>query len=221
MDLGLERAGWSCAWQVESDPYARRILTKHWEAVPRFEDVRGVGASELAIVDMVAGGFPCQDLSAANVTGREGLNGSKSGLWSEFGRIIEELRPKLVLVENIAQGWRAWVPFVRRDLWRLGYASLPVQLCAGTFGAWHRRPRCFVVAHANRDSESLEPIHGKVASLRPVARARGPWRTPAPGAFRVADGLPGEMDQLRGIGNAVVPQVAEWLGRQIKAAIDG
>jgi DNA (cytosine-5)-methyltransferase 1 len=217
MDLGLERAGWRCAWQVEIDSYARRVLAKHWPAVPRFRDVREVGTAELARVDLIAGGFPCQDISAAHTNGeRLGIAGPRSGLWHEFARIVGELRPRAVIAENVDQ-WHRWLPDVRADLAGLGYASVPLELPAGALGALHPRPRVFVVAYANGESEPLRALHEEVAGLRPVARGDGHWRTPAPGVLRVADGLPGEMDRLRTLGNAVVPQVAEWLGQRLLA----
>ena len=100
MDLGLERAGMQCKWQVEINPYAQKVLAKHWPHVDRFEDVRAVGARELAPVDLIAGGFPCQDISHAGL--RAGIDGERSGLWSEFARLVRELRPRYVLVENVA-----------------------------------------------------------------------------------------------------------------------
>jgi len=77
-DLGLERAGMECAWQVEIDPWARRVLARHWPSVPRYEDVREVGAHNLEPVDVICGGFPCQDISHAGK--RAGIEGERSGL---------------------------------------------------------------------------------------------------------------------------------------------
>lgn len=99
LDLGLERAGMKCAWQVEIDEYARKILTKHWPDIPKFTDVRTVGKHNLASVDVIAGGFPCQDVSLAGK--RRGLAGERSGLWAEYFRIIGELRPRVALIENV------------------------------------------------------------------------------------------------------------------------
>src|SRR5688572_14262480 len=99
IDLGLERAGMKCAWQVELDPFCRRVLAKHWPDVARYEDVREVGAHNLEPVDLIAGGFPCQDIS--NAGKRAGIDGERSGLWSEYARIVRELRPRYVLVENV------------------------------------------------------------------------------------------------------------------------
>ena len=98
-DLGLDRAGMSCAWQVEINPYPRRILAKHWPDVPKFEDVNNVGQHNLSTVDLVCGGFPCQDVSIAG--NRAGLAGEQSKLWFQFHRILEEIRPAWVIVENV------------------------------------------------------------------------------------------------------------------------
>lgn len=99
MDLGLERAGMRCAWQIEIDEHKRSVLSKHWPNVPKFNDVRECGKHNLEPVDLIAGGFPCQDVSHAGP--RIGINGARSGLWSEFHRIIYELRPRYTLVENV------------------------------------------------------------------------------------------------------------------------
>lgn len=174
--------------------------------------------SDLEPVDLVCGGFPCVNISTARAGGQTDLDGPQSGLWSEQRRILGALRPRWCLVENIAFRWAAWVPKVRADLAALGYASLPLELSAGSFGAPHRRPRVFVVADSHSEGESLLAIHAEVARLRPVPVGGGHWRLPPSGGFRVADGLPGSMDRLRMTGNAVVPPVAEWLGRRILAA---
>lgn len=97
--LGLERAGARVAWQVEINEQARAVLARHWPKTARYEDVREVGAGTLEAVDVVAGGFPCQDLSVAGR--RAGLGGERSGLWWEFHRIVSELRPRWVVAENV------------------------------------------------------------------------------------------------------------------------
>lgn len=145
LELGLERVGFGpVAWQVERDTFCQRVLTKHWPTVERFDDVRAVGASVLRPVSLICGGFPCQDVSAAGKG--EGLAGERSGLWSEFRRIVEELAPPLVVVENVASGARRWLPHVRRDLHLLGYRTRAVALSAFDVGAPHLRRRVFVLA---------------------------------------------------------------------------
>jgi DNA (cytosine-5)-methyltransferase 1 len=219
LDLGLERAGMTVVGQVEIDPWCQRVLAKHWPEVPRHDDVRTAarwwgGRS----VDVVCGGFPCKDISDAHTNGaRAALEGPESGLWRYQAAIIAAVSPRWVIVENVA-AWRRWVPDVRAHLATLGFSSVPLEVSAGSRGAPHLRPRVFVVANADSEGESLRAIHEEVASLRPVSAPDGHWREPFPGPVRVADGLPPQMDRLRGLGNAVVPQVAEHLGRLIMQA---
>ena len=220
LELGLERAGMCTVFQVEIDDYARRVLTKHWPDVPKFTDVRDVGAHNLPECDVLCGGFPCQNLSTANTAGtRNGLSGEKSGLWVEFCRVIRETGPTAVVVENIHKNWRAWVPIVRRDLWAIGYASVPILMRADEIGAPHPRARVFVVAYANGDSESVRAVHAEASRVQASSGFDGHWRTPPPGGFRVDDGLSGGVGthQLRGYGNAVMPQMSEVIGRAIYA----
>lgn len=145
LELGLEQAGVGyVAWQVEADAYCRHVLGQHWPTALRFEDVRHVGHANLPHVDLVCGGFPCQDVSAA---GRlVGLSGPRSGLWFEMERVVDECKPAWVVVENVAQTWGRWVPVVRDGLWRRGYASVPILLRAADVGARHERRRVFIVA---------------------------------------------------------------------------
>lgn len=138
----------ACAWQVEIDPAARSVLANHWPDVRRFEDVRQVGAANLAAVDLVCGGFPCQDLSVAGK--RAGLDGERSGLWFEFHRIVAELRPQWVVVENVpgllsSSGGRDFA-VILRGLAELGYLPAWRVLDAQHFGVPQRRRRVFIVA---------------------------------------------------------------------------
>lgn len=146
MDLGLEQAGLKVAWQVEADPYARNILRKHWPDVPLHHDVRHVGASCLAPVDIIAGGFPCQDISVAGK--QEGIDGEKSGLWREFARIIGQLRPRFVIIENVPQLQHLGLGTVLRNLAAFGFDAEWDCFPASAFGAPHRRKRLLIVAHA-------------------------------------------------------------------------
>lgn len=159
-DLGFARCGMQISWQVEQDPFCRSVLQRHFPAAQRFEDVREVGAHNLAPVDLICGGFPCQDLSAA---GRgAGLAGSRSGLWSEFARIVRELRPSYVVVENVpalltgkGKRWdRAPIGRVLGDLAEVGYDAEWSVLSAREFGAPHLRKRVWIVAYPARDAEA-------------------------------------------------------------------
>lgn len=153
LELGLEWSGvGEVVWQVEREKYCRAVLRKHWPDVNR--DVRNVkkaDSSNLEMVDIICGGFPCQDVSGAGKGA--GLSGARSGLWSEFARIVSELEPRWVVVENVASGANRWVDAVVRDLGQRGYEALPIPLSASDVGAPHRRARIFVVARRVSDSE--------------------------------------------------------------------
>lgn len=219
LDLGLERAGWKCRWQVEIDPYATGVLARHWPDVPRHGDILGVDSNDLDDVDAICLGFPCNNLSTTNtsstVAGRHGLQGPKSGLWFQAAQIIAEVGPKWVVIENVARSWKRWVPSVRRHLWSIGYASLPLRVSARCLGAHHERSRLFVIAHANRDPKPLLAIDAEASMLRPIAVADGDWRGAPPGGWRMAHGVPHRMDRNRVIGMAVMPGLAELVGRLI------
>src|SRR5262245_22068485 len=102
--LGLERAGMRTVAFCEVDTFCRRVLTKHWPGVPIYDDLRVLTAERLAAdgiaVDVICGGFPCQDISLAG--DGAGIEGERSGLWSEYARIVGELRPNFAIVENVA-----------------------------------------------------------------------------------------------------------------------
>jgi DNA (cytosine-5)-methyltransferase 1 len=143
LELGLERAGLGpTVWQCEIDPFCRLVLAKHWPNAERFTDVTTLVRPPP--VDILCGGFPCQDVSSAGAGA--GLSGARSGLWYEYRRIVSEIRPKIVIVENVASGKRRWLPHVRRDLHVLGYRTRAFALSAEEVGAWHLRRRVFVVA---------------------------------------------------------------------------
>lgn len=215
-DLGLERAGMTCRWQVENDPYAQRVLANHWPDVPRWDDIRSFppGPSvEDWRVDLLCGGDPCQENSNA----RKGDYCSQPSLGSEFIRVVDVLRPRLVLRENPSSVRRdapwPWRRF-RSELESLGYAVLPFRLRACCFGADHRRDRLFLLAETAYPS-GIRQQRFDWRRTGEIPKDRSLWRTTKPGVGRVAHGVPSRVDRLRCLGNAVVPQVAEWIGRRI------
>lgn len=145
LELGLEWSGLGrTIWQCESDPFCRARLSEHWPEARLYDDVRTLEPTALAAVDLICGGFPCQDVSSAGKGA--GLGGARSGLWYEFLRVVAGCRPRWVVVENVASGAKRWVDAVRGDLERVGYATLPVPLSAEDVGAPHLRRRIFVLA---------------------------------------------------------------------------
>ncbi len=148
LELGLERAGLGpVLWQCEIDPYCRAVLAKHWPDATRYPDVRRLRGAELFPVDVVCGGFPCQDISQAN-PGGAGLDGDRSGLWFEFLRIIDEHRPRAVVVENVGRLLRRGLDVVATGLDDLGYRVEFARIRAADVGAPHLRERLFIVADA-------------------------------------------------------------------------
>ena len=233
LELGLEWAGLGpVLWQVERSEYCRAVLERHWPGVERHDDIRAVGAG-LAPVDLICGGFPCQDVSSAGA--RAGLAGSRSGLWSEFARVVGQRRPRWVVVENVASGAGLWLDEVVRELDQLGYEALPVPLSAEDVGADHRRSRVFVIAaDTHCEGQPAVPVDAEVGGASTArdldgvagqprsdregrAHPPGPaWRPPVPDVRGVADGRSRRLDSPRrriaALGNAVVPQCAEVIG---------
>jgi DNA (cytosine-5)-methyltransferase 1 len=205
-DMGLEAAGLRCAWQVEIDKTARSVLARHWPDVPKLPDVRKCGAADLAVVDVLVGGFPCQDLSHAG--NRAGLGGERSGLWWEMLRVIRELQPGLVVFENVP-GLRTSddgrdYPRVLSSLAEHGYFGCVRTLDAQHFGVPQSRPRLFGVFArrsdgAGRACEILavrESLSGHSAAGREAESGIAPSVTP--GARRASGQRAGELPHVFG-----------------------
>lgn len=221
LELGLERAGLGrVVWQCEIDPFCRRVLARHWPEAVRHEDVRSVSRATVTPVDVLCGGFPCTDLShAARGIARSGLDGEQSGLWYEMLRVVAEITPRIVVVENVAAAWRSWLPIVRSDLDGLGYASMPIRMRAADVGCPMGRARVFVVAYPYGDRERFGAIDAEARRASQAIAHRRDWSTDPASFVGVADGVPDRVDRNRALGNSVVPQCAEVIGRAIVAAI--
>lgn len=248
LDLGLERAGWECVAQVERIPCNLRILAKNWPDVPKWRDIHDVRTEDLPDCDAVVGGFPCQPVSLA---GRRTAQDDPRWLWPEFFRIVRDIRPRYVLVENVPGLASAGMGDVLGDLASIGYDAEWQSIPAAAVGAPHRRYRIFVVAYPHSTSQRprcFEPkeereLGDSSGTLREWPcpscgeswcawhrqhlqdcdhfedEAEDPldfgWWATEPRVGRVAYGVPRRVDRLSGLGEAVVPQVAEWIGRRI------
>lgn len=148
LDLALEAFGHTPVWQAECDPHARAVLRHHWPAVRCFEDVREIDA-QAPPPEIICGGFPCQDISLAGAGA--GIDGPKSGLWSEFARIVRVLRPGIVFVENVAALLGRGLDRVLGDLAALGFNAEWETFLASDVGAPHRRDRLFLLAYSDRE----------------------------------------------------------------------
>jgi DNA (cytosine-5)-methyltransferase 1 len=255
-DLGVERTGlYEVVAQSEIDPYASRVLSKHWPTVPNLGDITAITEAHLepiGRIDAVIGGFPCQDLSVAGKQG--GIRAARSGLFFELMRIVRMVRPSLVILENVPTllSRADWMGAVLGEMAESGFDAEWDCIPAQAVGAHHRRDRVFIVAYA--DSAGLEPddrraipdeqrddptappgrtdqpnragaVGQDVADAVIGGRSRDAWRKPSqqpadgsrwaaePGMGRMAHGVSSRVDRLRGLGNAVVPQVAEHVAR--------
>lgn len=210
LDLGLHYAGLELAWACETDKHARSVLERHWPGVPIAEDVREVDAG-FAPIDVLAGGFPCQDVSHAGL--RAGLVvGTRSGLWFEFIRAIRVLRPRIVVVENVPGLLTAGLGIVMADLAEAVYDVRGCCFRAGDLGAPHGRERLFLVAtdarserphgRGKRDSSSTagDGIDGRTSSAGLAAAASD--TDIAGGEARVDAGRDGTRARIQPVGSS-------------------
>ena len=146
-ELGLERAikGLRTVWQVEQEQFCQSILRKHWPDSIIYDDVRTINKNNVAPVDILCGGFPCQDISLAGRGG--GINAERSGLWWEYHRIINELQPRIAILENVTAITVRGLGAVLGSLSEIGYDAEWVTISASQFGAPHKRDRWFCVAY--------------------------------------------------------------------------
>ena len=233
--LGLERAGMRTVAFCEIEPFCRQVLAKHWPSVPCYDDVRTLTADHLRAdgisVDVICGGFPCQDISVAGKGA--GIDGSRSGLWSEYARIIGELRPRYVIVENVAALLGRGLDAVLGSMASLGYDAEWHCIPASVVGAPHVRDRAWIIAYPAQErcgetgqcSQRSEPQGSGAATRGFWSDAEwlpcrdGKWRPTQPGLFPLAHGIPARVGRLRAYGNAIVPQVAAaFIGAYMSAS---
>ena len=215
--LGLERAGMETVAFCEIEPFCRKVLRKHWPDVPIFEDVRELSNEVLRnagiVPDVICGGFPCQDISLAGKGA--GITGERSGLWKEYARLIGEIRPRYVIVENVAALLSRGLGDVLSDLAALGYDAEWHCIPAYEAGLPHKRNRTWLVAY-RYGMRQLQPDWGirnqwgwAIHSIQETL-----WSFPFSARGRDTDGVSARLDAL---GNAVVPQIPEIIGRAIMA----
>jgi len=172
-ELGLERAipGAETVWQAEQNPFCQKVLSKHWPKAKIYNDVKNITADKVEAVDILCGGFPCQDISLAGKG--EGLHGKKSGLWWEMLRIISELRPRIIVLENVAAISIRGGCQVVGSLAEIGYCTEWTIISARDLGAPHLRRRWFAVAYSadsdKRRKKDTIRARRKKSSLRSSA----------------------------------------------------
>jgi DNA (cytosine-5)-methyltransferase 1 len=282
LDLGLERAGMEVIWQSEIDPYACKVLSKHWPEVVNHGDIKAINWSDVVRPDVICGGYPCQPFSTA---GKRRGEEDPRHLWPWVREAISQLRPKYAILENVRGHLSLGGVSVIGELADIGYDAEWRIVSAASVGAHHRRDRVVIVAYPNNsrphraqiysaetrfdalsrfgrcgenvadtNGERLETERAQQQTSRTlrsnknsgwivgntysegrkgrsklqeqetqrggldqsseVAGWSGIWE-PEPNVGRVAHGVPSRVDRLRGLGNAVVPQVAEVIGRLV------
>ena len=243
IDIGLEWAGFETAWQVDNNEFCQQVLQKRWPHVPKFLDVKDVGEHNLQPVTLISGGFPCQDVSIGAGGKERGLH-ERSGLWFEFARIIRELQPNWVLVENVPYLKNHGADTVLSDLEEADYSAWASLVGVNVFQAPHKRQRVFILAHRNGDTRKRlgeGVVDGWTLSPnaeRKMAEVRQNWDrwqhelesrdVGAPGdpeepesatyarSLRELYGIPDRVDRLNALGNACVPVVPCLIGEFIR-----
>lgn len=239
--LGLERTGgFETVAFCEIEKFPQKVLKKHWPDVPIYEDVRELNGQEITDkhgrIDVITGGFPCQDLSTAGTQG--GLEAERSGLWSEIVRLTSELRPKYIIVENVANLLSGpsskpggWFGRILGDLAEIGYDAEWEDIPACALGYPHIRERVWIVAYPqqerwegvlsrlSRKFNKTQYIEDKKAASLDTSRyldqvAKGNVDGEPP-IFLAADGIPQNMDELGAVGNTIIPQIPELIGNAI------
>lgn len=216
--LGLERTGgFETVAFCEIDKFCQKVLKKHWPDVPIYNDVRSLEYE--GAVDVITGGFPCQNLSSLG--DRTGLAGNKSGLWKNMAGHISKFRPKFVIVENVPDLLRCdggGIDVVLGDLSRLGYNVWYGIIPMAVFGASHLRERLWLLAY---DPHSLD-VRAFCSILgRKIAGARATcWEQfkAQSGVARSRDGVSNRMDRHSGLGNTVYPVIPQLIGASVLAA---
>ena len=238
----------------EQDVYCGKVLKKNFPDVPIYPDIKELRGEWFQDIDLITGGFPCQDISVAGKGA--GIDGDRSGLWSELCRIISEVRPRYALIENVPMLIHRGLERVLCDLAEIGYDAEWQVIGADNVGARHKRKRIWIVAYPGhlrgrhdecgdvglRSGKQAETAIGNASQFEVAGPGKEPktmaytqhagrhdtgtvphtderigniW-TVEPDVGRVANGVPKRVDRLRGLGNAIVPQIAVLIMQMIK-----
>jgi DNA (cytosine-5)-methyltransferase 1 len=199
---------------VEINPFCQQVLRKHWPDVPIYEDVRTLTAEQLRAdgisVDCITGGFPCQDISLA---GRmSGADGEKSGLWREAFRLVTDIQPRVVILENSPVLRSRGLEAMLSELSSLGYDAEWHCIPVNAVDAPHRRDRLWIISYPAGERDRLPPLE---ISAGWHESQHASWWDSEPRICRVVNANSAEPHRLAALGNAVVPLIPEIIGRAI------
>ncbi len=272
--LAARWVGWETVAFCEIELYCQKVLAKHWPGIPIYDDIKTITADtesnrrrqgwargiiangkngspketvSVGPIDIITGGFPCQDISFAGKG--VGIDGERSGLWTELARIIGEIRPRYAVMENVSALLSRGMERVAGDLAEIGYDCEWHCIPASAVGAPHRRDRIWIIAYPDKLHDDpcrygTSEVRGQRSTQTKLSRSKivadticvrelqpegseqnqrgrsgnSNWWNAEPNVGRVAHGIPARVDRLRGLGNAIVPQVAEVIFRAINGS---
>ncbi len=233
-ELGAALSDIPTLWNCEISPWCREHLKYQFPNTKQYSDINTLHHPKY--VDIISGGFPCQDISVANSSKKNkskngkilGINGARSGLWSEMFRICKEIKPKYILIENSPMLISRGLEKVLEDLSKIGYICEWRCITASQFGYNHQRKRFYGVAYPiekRREIRSEVFSYSEKTLLKPVSR-QYPLSMPIErfnsesnyASVRMDDGFSKELDrkQIEGLGNAVLPEIAHFMFEIIK-----
>ena len=234
--LAAKWMGWQTVAWCEINAFAQKVLRRHYPQAEGLGDITKTDFTKYkGKIDILTGGFPCQDISYAKswttngAFQENGISGKRSGLWTEYARAIDEIKPKYVVAENVAALTNQGLDIVLRTLAELGYDAEWYVIPAAFVGAPHLRKRVWIVAYARsigRNQESI--IFSKIFSQkvqqapewefsRTICQTNG--KKTLPQSFGIYDGIPKELhhtDRITALGNSLVPQVAHLIFKSIQ-----
>lgn len=210
-ELGAHWAGIDTIWTCEKDKFARNFLQKKFNKTKHYEDITKLEYPEP--VDIVSGGFPCQDISIATRSKTIGVDGNKSGLWRHMSRICSEIKPKYIIIENspalLSRGFHT----ILEEFAKIGYDAEWQTLFGHQFGMQQRRRRLYVILYTTSIGNRMEERKVFTGWDKPIYPT---WWSAEPKVYGVADVIPDRVHKHRCLGNAVQPLIAHYLFECIK-----
>lgn len=210
IDLAFSWCGFDIVLQCEIDEFCQQVLLKHkveyWPHAQLYGDIHNVTKTEVGTIDVLFGGFPCQDISVAGKQNGVAI-GTRSGLWFELLRIISEVRPRVVLLENVSNITNVGGTIVTASLAEVGYDAIWLPLRASDIGAPHQRERWFCVAYccaqrmgnANGKRQQNTPKrYNSLSECRSTDTQNRRSGIPQPGLGRAINGFSSRLDRHSG-----------------------